>query len=397
MKRILSLRIWAIPLFALCVLVVFAPRATAQFVPPAPTPNDTLVSPRVLSGHRVLFQIYAPKASEVAMRGDWMEGPGMTQLAKDSLGVWSVTVGPLRPDTYSYAFAVDGVRTLDPKNVTIKQGTRSLDNMFFLPGEEAAYQEHRPVPHGQIRQVWYDSSTLGMQRRMHVYTPPNYDLDETDYPVFYLLHGGGDDDSGWSTIGRAGLILDNLLAEEKAVPMLIVMPNGSLPPPSNPPAGGAGSPERRAFMEAAQARFTNDLMEDVIPTVETLFRVRPTPADRALAGLSMGGGQTLRVLTEHWNQFAYVGIWSAGMLGQNAEDFKTRNASFLSDPDEVNRWIKRLEIVCGDNDFLFESSRALSTVFTEAGISHEMVITGGGHTWINWRMYLRDLSERLFR
>src|SRR5262249_18112454 len=161
-------------------------------------------------------------------------------------GVWSITVGPLPPDFYSYSFMVDGVRTLDPKNAMIKQGVTSLDNMFFLPGEAAAFEDNKTVPHGEVRQVWYQSSTLGMQRRMHSYMPAGYDSGKERYPVFYLLHGGGDEDSGWSTIGRAGYILDNLLAAKKARPMIVVMPNGSLPRPTNlPPVtpGATPSPE----------------------------------------------------------------------------------------------------------------------------------------------------------
>src|SRR5574338_213259 len=201
-----------------------------------PTPNDALVSPDVQADQRVVFRIYAPKASEVTLRGDWMSGPEAVKLEKDEKGVWEATVGPLRPDFYSYSFTVDGVRTIDPKNAMIKQGVNSLDNMFLVPGEAAAFEENRMVPHGQIRQVWYQSSTLDMQRRMHVYVPPGYDNSKERYPVFYLLHGGGDEDSGWSTIGRAGFIMDNLLADKKAKPMLVVMPNGSLPRPAGLPA-----------------------------------------------------------------------------------------------------------------------------------------------------------------
>ena len=150
-------------------------------------------------------------------------------MTKDDEGVWSITVGPLTPDFYSYAFNVDGVRTVDPKNAMIKQGLSSLDSMFLVPGDEAEFEATKDVPHGEIRAVWYRSGTLDMPRRMHVYTPPGYEGGTREYPVFYLLHGGGDEDSGWSTIGRAGFILDNLIAAKKAVPMIVVMPNGSLP------------------------------------------------------------------------------------------------------------------------------------------------------------------------
>ena len=171
------------------------------------------------------FRIYAPKATEVSVGGDFGGG----KMTKDDKGVWSVTVGPLTPDFYCYTFVVDGVRTVDPKNAMIKPGVSSLDSMFLVPGEEAEFEALKDVPHGEVRTAWYRSGTLDAMRSLHVYTPPGYEGASDQYPVLYLLHGGGDEDSGWSTIGRAGFILDNLIAEKKAVPMIVVMPNGSLP------------------------------------------------------------------------------------------------------------------------------------------------------------------------
>jgi enterochelin esterase family protein len=320
-----------------------------------------------------------------------MDTAGPASQQKDSQGVWSVTLGPLKPDYYSYTFTVDGVRTLDPRNPTIKQGISSLESMFFLPGEEAAFQENRPVPHGEIRQVWYQSSTLGTQRRMHVYTPPGYESSRDRYPVFYLLHGGGDEDSGWSTIGRAGFIMDNLLAEKKAKPMIVVMPNGSLPRPA-----AAGAPLGPASRTSSQERFTSELMKDVIPFVERRYRALAGSENRAIAGLSMGGGQTLSVITSHPDQFAYVGIWSAGIFG-NAADFEQRNSAFLGSPDRINRQVKLLAITIGDKDFLLNSSKTLSELLNRKGIKHHLQLTEGGHTWINWRRYLNEFTPQLFR
>src|SRR5262245_58147473 len=372
------------------VLIQFVVAAAVSAQPPKkePTPNDTLVSPEVLADRKVTFRIYAPKASEVTIRGEWMEA-GPVKLEKDEKGVWAATVGPLTPDFYSYSFTVDGVRTLDPRNLTIKQGIGSLDNMFFLPGKEAEFQDNRTVPHGEVRKVWYESSTLNTQRRMHVYTPPGYDQSTQRFPVLYLLHGGGDEDSGWSTVGRAGFILDNLISEKKAVPMLVVMPNGSLPRPS----GTASTPARKgAFAD----RFTDELLKDVIPYVEKNFRVQSDREHRALAGLSMGGGQTLRAVVTHPDQFAYVAVWSAG-IGKNPADFEKQNAAFLDKADEVNKQIKLFSIRVGDKDFALTGSKALSEVMTRKGIKHELEMSGGGHTWINWRHYLNELAPRLFR
>ena len=366
-----------------------------------PTPNDTLVSPDVQADKRVIFRIYAPKAQEVTVRGDWMPtAPEPVKLEKDDKGVWAATVGPLTPDYYSYTFTIDGVRTLDPKNAMIKQGVNSLDNMFLVPGDQAAFEDNRMVPHGQIRQVWYQSSTLDMQRRMHVYVPPGYDSSKDKYPVFYLLHGGGDEDSGWSTIGRAGFIMDNLLADKKAKPMIVVMPNGSLPRPANMPAfvpGSTPSPEFIAAMNAAQERFTKELLNDVEPAVQKNFRVLEGREHRAIAGLSMGGGQTLRVVTGNPDKFAYVGVWSAGVGVQQTADFEKRNAAFLGSADKLNKQVKVFWIGAGDVDFALPGTKNLVELLNKNGIKNQVTISGGGHTWINWRHYLNDFAPLLFR
>jgi enterochelin esterase family protein len=382
--------------YVLLLLMSLAPAVAAQ----APAPPPQVTSPEVHDDRRVTLRIYAPKATEVTLRGDWMEGPGTTALTKGDNGVWAATVGPLPADFYSYSLYVDGVRTLDPRNASIKQGVTSVENMMFVPGPDAAYQSLTAVPHGEIRQVWYPSSTLGGERRMHVYTPPGYDGGTTRYPVFYLLHGGGDDDSGWSTIGRAGFILDNLIAAGKAKPMLVVMPNGSLPRPANLPPTTPGqppSPEVIAAMASLQDRFVSELMNDVIPAVEKRFRVLTDPANRAIAGLSMGGGQTQRVIGTHPDKFAYVGVWSAGVNPATLPDFETRNAAFLKAAPKVNGSVKVYNVTVGDKDFALPGSKALVGVLEKHGIKHTLTITGGGHTWLNWRPYLRDFAQQLFK
>jgi enterochelin esterase family protein len=376
-------------------LLAISPHSHAQRQKRQPTPNDTLISPEVQSDHRLTFRLYAPKSSEVTVAGDFGQAAKMT---KDEKGVWSVTVGPLTPDLYSYSFLVDGVKTVDPKNAAIKQGISSVDSMVFVPGKEAEFEENKDVPHGQVRQVWYRSSTLDMPRRMHVYTPPGYDKESESYPVFYLLHGGGDEDSGWNTIGRAGFILDNLIAQKKAKPMLVVMPNGSMPRPTNLPRVAPGEQPPADFarrMAELQQRFTKELLNDVIPNVEKHFRVRSGAENRALAGLSMGGGQTLNVVTSHPDQFAYIGVWSAGV--RNADEFEKRNVSFFDSADKVNKSVKLFSISVGDKDFALEGSKGLDEMLKKHGIKHELHTSGGGHTWINWRHYLNDFAPRLFQ
>jgi enterochelin esterase-like enzyme len=358
-----------------------------------------VMSPEILPDHRVTFRIRAPKASTVTVGGDWVGRSGPAKLEKNEEGVWSVTVGPLVPDLYSYDFNVDGVKTVDPSNAMIKQGINSVDSMFFVMGPEAAFEEIKNVPHGVIREVWYESSTLGMQRRMHIYTPPGYDSGESRYPVFYLLHGAGDDDSGWSTVGRAGFILDNLLAEGKAKPMIVVMPNGSLPRARNSGRAAAGTPpgpRSPAAFAAAQERFINELLNDIVPFIEKHYRVRTGQENRAIAGLSMGGGQTLRVVTTHPDQFAYIGLWSAGIRG-NAANFEKEYPAFLDQSNKINSRVKLLSISVGDQDRLAAASKTLAEVLNKHGIKNQLHVSGGGHTWINWRHYLNDFAPQLFQ
>ncbi len=254
--------------FALLGLAVLnAPTSSAQAPQRRPTPNDALSSTEVAPDKKVTFRIYVPKADEVSVGGDFGQGGKMT---KDDQGVWSLAVGPLTPDFYSDTFTVDGVRTVDPKNPMIKQVMSSLESMFLVPGDEAEFEATKDVPHGEVRAVWYRSGTLGEPRRMHVYTPPGYEGSDAKYPVFYLLHGGGDEDTGWTTIGRAGFILDNLIAAKKAVPMVVVMPNGRAAKEDRP-----GGDFGKQF--PASERFGDDLLKDLIPFIESSYSVE---ADR---------------------------------------------------------------------------------------------------------------------
>jgi len=374
-------------LVCVAVLAGIGVCAMAQTPARTPTPNDTLVSPQVLPDRQVVFRIYAPKAAEVSIAGDWVtHGRAKTgPLAKDDSGVWSITLGPFVPDFYSYSFQVDGVRTLDPKNAWIKPGIVNISNMFEVPGEEEEYEAARPVPHGEVRIVWYQSTTLDTMRSMHIYTPPGYDNGKEKYPVFYLLHGAGDDDSGWSTIGRAGFILDNLLFEKKIKPMIVVMPNGSMPPSDQGPAYQTD-------------QFAGEFLKNVMPYVEKNYRVISNRDNRAIAGLSMGGGQTLRVLPSNLDKFAYAGVFSMGIGRAGTASFEQTNAAFLDNAAKTNKELKVFWIAVGEKDALVgESAHSLDELLTAKGIKHEFHVSEGGHTWINWRHYLHDYAQLIFR
>lgn len=369
-----------------------------------------LKSPEVLPDNRVTFRIAAPKASEVTISGDWIpQGLGAGgSLQCDDQGVWSITVEPLPADFYTYTLTVDGVSTIDPLNATIKQGHTTLQNILHVPGEAMAFAATRSVPHGDVRAVWYDSSTTDSVRRMHVYTPPEYDSSSERYPVLYLIHGGGDNDVAWSTIGRAGFIMDNLLAAGKAKPMVIVMPNGTMNPPGfSYMLRGADRFAPTAIADRIEAiaqlhdQFVDDLLTAIIPTVEARYRLKTSRNQRAIAGLSMGGAETLRVAPSNLDKFAYVGVFSMGLqVGAHAgvhPDFEERNAAFFANPDRTNELVKLFYIAAGDNDqIVTDGPRKLDALLTKHGIAHEFHESVGGHTWINWRRYLYDFLPRLF-
>jgi enterochelin esterase-like enzyme len=359
-----------------------------------------------LPDNRVTFHIYAPKASAVSIKGDWVpHGRGVDgPLQRDDRGVWSITVGPLVPDFYTYLFTVGGVPTIDPGNPYVKHSSDICENILTVPGEAVAFAETRSVPHGDVRIVWYEPEMTNNAQRMHIYTPPGYDSSGRSYPVLYLLHGGGEDDTGWSVIGRAGFIMDNLLAEDKVTPMIIVMPNGKIDllglsyrgsKIDFPTPEGVASVIQKIIK--AHNAFAKDLFTGIIPTVEKAYRVLNDREHRAIAGLSMGGAQTMRIGPSNLGMFAYLGVFSVGMGGIEA-DLEERNAHFFANPEQSNAQVKLFWIGAGSNDQVIgNGGHQLSQVLKRHGIDREVHESQGGHTWINWRRYFYDFSQRLFR
>ncbi len=286
-------------------------------------------SPEVLGDNRVIFRLNAPKATEVILNGDWPNGRNI-QMTKDDQGVWSVTVGPLDPEFWGYTYSVNGVRMADPQNPNIKRDGVRYDSILLIPGPESSLYELQDVPHGTVSMIWYNSPTLKLKRRMYVYTPPGYEGGSRHYPVLYLLHGGGGDEDAWFTLGRTNLILDNLIAQEKAKPMIVVMPNGNAnqkmatgsgpipgqasPMQSRPPAASqaAAGQTGAARSTPSPGLFPESLVKDIIPFVEKHYRVIKNADSRAIAGLSMGGGHTMTATAQYPKTFGYIGVWSAG-------------------------------------------------------------------------------------
>jgi enterochelin esterase-like enzyme len=385
--------------------------ACAQAPQGQSNPSNNLTSPEVLPDHRVVFRIYAPKASSVEVTGDYVT-QGLApagKLTKDERGVWSITVGPLPPDLYTYVFNVDGVRTVDPKNGNVKQGTDTmpggpLDNLVYIPGPQTAFEDNNQGPHGEVRQVWYFSKNLNTMRRLHVYTPPGYEQGTAKYPVFYLIGGGFDNDSAWNTIGRVNFIMDNLINANRARPMIVAMPaeQVDLPGVQTGQSRGttpAGRPDMSSSLNRQYDAFAEDLLNSVIPVVEARYRVVATQPNRAVAGLSMGGGETLRLAPQNIDKFAYIGVFSMGWHDHINPDFETRNEQkFFANPEQTNKLVKLFWIGCGKKDTLIgDGDRRLSELLTRRGIRHVFHETEGAHTWIEWRAYLRDFAQLLFR
>lgn len=335
-------------------------------------------SPEVAADRHVTFRIRAPKATEVAVAGQWPNGRSL--MTKGTNDVWSVTVGPIDPGVWEYSFQVDGLAMVDPGNPAIKPMREPRTSILHLPGEPPLIFDFQDVPHGVVHQHTYRSKALGRLRNVDVYTPPGYDSQAgARYPVFYLQHGSGDNQSTWTVHGKAHWILDNLIAKGQAKPMVIVMMDGHAAI-----GGGPGAQSNNT------ALFERDLLEDVMPFIESNYRVKTDAANRAITGLSMGGGQSLTIGLNHLDQFAWVGGFSSAVS-------KEAIAPALQDPNASNHKLKLLWIGCGKDDFLLSRNNDFLAVLKEKGIHHEFHLSEGGHTWPVWRKYLAELAPRLFQ
>ncbi len=344
---------------------------------------DNLVSPEVQPDRRVTFRVRAPKASDVSLSMDYMPAGTREKMTKDSEGVWSVTIGPLDPTVYIYSFNVDGITMSDPVNPNIKLRARTSASMVEVPAESLALWDARDVPHGGVEINWQKSTAInGETRWFWVYTPPGYEKNAGQrYPVLYLFHGSNDTAGGWTLAGHANFILDNLLAEKKAVPMIIVMPFGHAVP-----FGSRGQGNNTDLYEKY-------VLKDVMPLVESKYRVKPGRENRAIAGLSMGGGQTIAIAFRHLDLFSSIGAFSAAIPG----DFEKEFAQTIEKPKEVNAKLKVFWFACGKQDSLFERSQKFSDMLDARQIKHTFRPSEGAHVYKVWRLYLSEFAPLLFR
>jgi enterochelin esterase-like enzyme len=424
---------------ALAAAVLFAvavPAALAQPTGRGGAPQPQVTSPEVQQDGRITFRILAPQAEAVRLTGSDIPGVGQnTQLTKGENGVWETTIGPVQPGSYRYNFNVDGVSTIDPRSPFISESNNNVWSLVHVPGSEVS--DTKSVPHGSVAAVTYYSTTLGAFRRMHVYTPPGYERSTDRYPVFYLLHGAGDSDDSWTSVGRAGFILDNLIAAKKAKPMLVVMPAGHTR--RGAAAGGA-------LARSGTEEFVKDFVTDVMPYIEKHYRVHTDRANRAIAGLSMGGNHTLHIAIPHLDRFAYVGVYSSGLLGAfpglgggrrgappatpapatapttsaatpptaqtpapaapavapagppplTAADWEKMHEANLANVS-LKKGLKLLWFATGKDDFLLSTTTATVDLFKKHGFTPVYKETAGGHTWLNWRAYLHEFAPQLFQ
>jgi enterochelin esterase family protein len=375
-------------LFCVSLASMSVPLVEGGCVSPEGARSPPPVEPgRALADRRVTFRFEAPGAKQVSLA---LEGSAPEPMVRDDRGIWSVTTGPLEPDLYAYSFVVDGIRAIDPANPLLKPSLISTENMVHVRGSAPSPWDVADVPRGRLHHHFYTSAVVGDERDFHVYTPPGYDASGgRRYPVLYLLHGFSDDTGAWSAVGRAHVIFDNLIAQGKVKPMIVVMPLGYGAPEIL--AGGfAGFGKDRDLMRRNFDRFGQALLGEVRPQVDAAYRTVEDRDGRAIAGLSMGGAEALLTGLGHLEQFAWIGAFSSGGL---TDDFV---AQFSGLDRGANARLRLLWIACGTDDALIEINRKLRDWLRSRGVDHAGVETPGGHTWAVWRRNLVAFASLLF-
>ncbi|KAA5539734.1 hypothetical protein FYK55_23330 [Roseiconus nitratireducens] len=363
------------------------PDGGAPFQPP-------VESPEVQDDGSVVFRIRADKAETVQLASSDLFAFGQSaELKTNDAGIWETTLKETPAGAYRYRFDIDGVSVIDPANNSTSEVNAGVWSLLHIPG--ATWMDAGKERHGAVAEVHYFSTPLDRMRRMHVYTPPGYAMDpQQDYPVLYLLHGAMDCDDSWSTVGRAGYILDQLIARGEAEPMIVVMP-----------AGHTG-PFRFGRNSIPIDEFSEDFTQAIRPYIEANYRVRSGRANRAIAGLSMGGAQTLNIAFENLADYAFVGVFSSGVFGITGRgpgspngdrpSWREQHQTSLED-SELKQGLKKVWFATGRDDFLLETSRATVDMLKENGFDVDFEETDGGHTWTNWREYLHTFAQYLFR
>ncbi|MFX0557782.1 alpha/beta hydrolase [Maribacter sp. CXY002] len=352
----------------------------------------------ILEDNSVQFRIKAPDANSVVVWGSWDPAKRIEMVKKDS--IFEAKIGPLASNVYEYEYVVDGVSALDPNSKMVTRDGAWIMNMLQIPGEGASVYLANDVPHGTVHSVWYDSPTLNCTRRMHVYLPPGYESSDKEYPVLYLLHGGGGDEECWLSRGRTNFILDNLIAGGKAEAMIVVMPNGNPDTPAAPLSRNPTVKSEGGIGSMASQRYEKSLVNDIVPFIEKNYRVMATPEKRAVAGFSMGGYQTQNITNANPEMFTYIGVMSMGL-------FSSFNASTGGNYDQ-QKHIDQLTalkkanpkmywIGMGTDDFLYETGVKLRALYDSIDFDYTYRENKGTHDWQSWRLYLKEITPQLFK
>lgn len=358
-------------------------------------------SPEINPDNSVTFQLLAPNADEVKLSGDWMKPEGMAPasvaMTKGDKGVWSYTTEPLGSELYSYSFSVDGLKTTDPNNPFLIRDVASVTNIFIVGGGQADLYKVNDIPHGTIAKRWYDSPGLGMDRRITIYTPPGYESSNEKYPVLYLLHGAGGDEEAWISLGRSAQILDNLIAQGKAQPMIMVMPNGNVIQDAAPGEGSKGFYKPQFMIEKTMDGTYEANFMDIVKFVESNYRVKADKAHRAIAGLSMGGFHSYHISRYYPNMFDYVGLFSAALMPREDATGKVYNDIDGTLKKQMENGYKLYWIGIGKEDFLYKANQEYRQKLDSMGMKYTYMETDGGHIWKNWRVYLSVYAPLLFK
>ncbi len=368
--------------------------------------GQNIESAIVNNDNSVTFRFIAPDAKNVSVAGDFAEKPesnpvggvvgtGLIPMAKEEKGVWTLTTKPLSSELYMYLFVVDGVATTDPNNPYVYRDFATVSNVFIVGNGQADQYKVNNVPHGSLTHCWYTSKSLKTDRRINIYTPPGYENSDKKYPVLYLLHGGGGDEDEWVTFGRATQILDNLISQGKAVPMIVVMPNGHSAMEAAPGESSLG------FYKPVRTEDTPGVFEEnfieIIDFVENNYRAIPDKAHRAIAGLSKGGFHTMHISRYYENTFDYIGIFSSAVLDKDDTSGKFYSNIDSSLKKQKENGLKLYWVGIGKDDFLYNANKEFMEKLDELEMEYTYVETDGGHVWKNWRIYLSEFTPLLFK
>lgn len=363
--------------------------------------GEDIKSPEIHDDNSVTFRLQAPNATEVKLSGDWMpsEGwvPGSVVMEKDEKGIWFHKTEPLESELYSYSFFIDGFKTTDPNNPFLNRDVSSVTNIFIIGGEPGDLYKVNDVPHGTVTKRWYQSPGLGMDRRMTIYTPYGYENSKEKYPVLYLLHGAGGDEEAWVTLGRTAQILDNLIAQGKVKPTIVVMPNGNVIQDAAPGEGYQGYYKPQFMIPRTMDGTYEETFGDVMNFVEKNYRVKANKANRAVAGLSMGGYHSLHISRYYPNTFDYIGLFSAAIMPNQNVESKVYADIEGTLKKQMENGYKLYWIGIGKTDFLYKNVTDFKQQLDQMGMPHTYRESEGGHIWKNWRVYLTEFAPLLFR